>query len=89
MKPTENQPHNFESKNSLFSPSNTIAVYTVLRILFAMRARLGLEAMLEYTGKYLESIEHSNPKIECAVTKALCLMDVGKIYGDIVRHDKM
>lgn len=70
---------------SIFSPQNLITIYTALRILDAMRQQLGLEAMLEYMAKYLTLIEKDNPPLKAAVTQALKLMKVERIYQDAVR----
>ena len=71
-----------------FSASNTIAVYTVLCLLLKMRANLGLEAMLEYIGKYLAAVEEQSPKLKEAVAKALKIVNIEKIYLDVVRYEK-
>ena len=63
-------------------PSHSIAVYTVLRVLCRMRTQLGLEAMLEYLDKYLETVEAHNPQLKEAVVKALEVMSVEKMYGE-------
>ena len=67
---------------SLFTPENIIVVYTVLSILIKMKDSLGMEAMLEYIGRYLSIIEKNNPKFKTAVKEALSLMSVEKIYKD-------
>ena len=69
------------SDNNIFSsPRSTIALYTSLRILLAMRKDLGLEAMLEYLERHVESMERNNIQMKCAVTKALRFIDTKKIY---------
>ena len=82
-------PHNsFEKpQRLLYAPKNTIAIYTVLRSLLKMRKVLGLEAMLEYVGKYLEIIEKSNPVIKSAVEKALTMISVEKMYDEIFKKN--
>ncbi|HOD12133.1 MAG TPA: hypothetical protein PLO93_04645 [Candidatus Omnitrophota bacterium] len=70
------------SKNIFFRTQNIVVIYTALRILLAMQKQLGLEAMLEYRGQYLRSIESSNPLLKHAVTRALSLIDVEKIYRE-------
>lgn len=60
--------------------TDSIAVYTKLSILIKMRQELGLEAMLEYLDAYVHSIEASNPELKRAVTKALTLISVRRIY---------
>lgn len=66
-------------------PSHSIAVYTVLRVLCRMRARLGLEAMLEYLEKYVAMIEDHNPKLEGAVNEALAVISVEKMYWEAIK----
>ena len=65
-----------------FLPQNSIPTYTVLCVLGKMKHELGLEAMLEYTEKYLEIIDNHNPRLKAAVAKALSMMSVEKIYAD-------
>ena len=77
-----------KSTDTLFSPKNIIVVYTALSILLKMRSDLGLEAMLEYMGKYLSAIETHNPQMKCAVIKVLTLISVEKIYLDAIRNEK-
>ena len=76
-----------QSKNIFFRTQNIVIIYTALRILLAMQKQLGLEAMLEYRGKYLQSIEGSNPLLKHAVTRALSLIDVEKIYKEAFTHE--
>ena len=83
--PSPNHTHN---PKLLFKPSNMIVVYTTLKILNAMRSQLGLEAMLEYIDKYLFLTERDNPRLKTAVTQALTLMSVEKIYRDAVHSSK-
>ncbi len=66
-------------------PPHSIAVYTVLRILWRMRKQLGLEAMLEYLEKYMAAIENHNPQLENAVHEALSLLDVERMYKEAVK----
>lgn len=79
---TPHDPH--KAADHFFSPDNMIAVYTVLRILLKMRQHFGLEAMLEYKEKYLESFESKNPEVKTAVTRAIVMMNIEKIYGEII-----
>ena len=74
--------------NILTSSHNTVAIYTVLSILVKMKTSLGLEAMLEYIGKYLEIIEQTHPKIKSAVSQALGLMSINKIYKEAMSNEK-
>ena len=53
-----------------------------------MHRTLGLEAMLEYTGKYISIMEERDPVLEPAVSKALCLMSIEKIYKEAFIHEK-
>lgn len=71
--------------NIFTSSANSISIYTVLCILRRMKEELGLEAMLEYYGKYLEIIETHNPELKSAVNKALALMSVEKMYKDAMK----
>ena len=81
---------NFHHNTSIpiFTPGATVGIYTVLTILQLMKSQLGLEAMLEYTSRYLTIIEKHNPKVKMAVTKALTLVSVEAIYRDAMRDDK-
>jgi hypothetical protein len=72
----------------VFSPHNLVTIYTTIRILEAMRKQLGLEAMLEYIEKYLTLIEKDNPQLQTAVTQALTLMKVERLYRDTVRGNE-
>ena len=62
--------------------ANSVAVYTVFCILRGMRAQLCLEAMLEYMEEYLAIIEKNNPLLKQAVSKALSMISIKKIYED-------
>jgi len=75
-----------EGKASLFdSPVNTLAVYTILKMLIKMRSHLGLEAMLCYIEKYLAILEENNPEVRTAVLKALSFVSVEKIYLEAMK----
>ena len=65
--------------------ANSIAIYTVLCILRRMKREVGLEAMLEYLDKYLGAIETYNPRLKQAVTKALGMMSVEKMYREAMK----
>ncbi len=69
----------------LMNPGNMIAVYTVLGILKEMRRQLGLEAMLEYMDRYVSAIEDRNPELKQAVTKAITMMKVEKMYREAMK----
>jgi len=71
----------------LFNPGSLVTIYTALQILLAIRRHLGLEAMLEYMTKYSELVEKNNPRLKSAVTQALAVMSVEKIYGDAIREE--
>lgn len=70
------------SENFFLSPNNMIAIYTVLSILVKMERQLGLEAMLEYIRKYLETIDRQNPEFKSAVSRAIEMMSIEKIYKE-------
>jgi len=74
-------------KSILFRTQNIVIIYTALRILLAMQKQLGLEAMLEYHCKYLKIVESGNPLLKHAVTRALSLIDVEKIYKETFPHE--
>ena len=71
-----------KTENMFLSSNNMIAIYTVLSILLRMRQRLGLEAMLEYIKRYLETIEKREPSIKDAVSQAVDLISIEKIYKE-------
>lgn len=75
------------SENIFFRTQNIVIIYTALRILLAMQKQLGLEAMLEYRGKYLQSVDSNNPLLKHAVTRALSLIDVEKIYKEVFHRE--
>ena len=47
-----------------------------------MKRQLGLEAMHDYLDSYIKIVDQNNPKLCSAVTKALSLMSVEKMYKD-------
>jgi len=67
------------------STENIIAIYTVLSVLLKMRSILGLEAMIDYIDKYLQTIAAHNPEMKRAVNSALKFINVKKIYEDAMR----
>ena len=67
---------------------NSIAIYTVLSILIKMKNTLGLEATLEYVEKYLHTIEKHNPQVKDAVSHAVQLISVEKIYKEAMHCEK-
>jgi len=75
---------NQKSTKPLFSRTNMIVIYTAFCVLARMRQTLGLEAMLEYIEKYRGAIEQCNPKMKAAVTRALTLINVEKVYNDVL-----
>ena len=66
----------------------SVATYTMLCVLKKMRDQMGLEAMIEYLEKYLETIELNNPKLKLAVREALTMLNVEKIFKDAWIWDK-
>ena len=78
----EIDPTNKKFQYSLLSPTNIIAVYTILSVFVKMKQNLGLEAMLEYLDRYIEMLGKDNPQMKGAVEQALRLIDVGKIYRE-------
>ena len=70
------------------SGSNTIAVYTALRILMEMRRQLGFEAMVEYIERYLGTVETFTPEMKSAVTKALLVINIKTLYADFRPYEK-
>ena len=73
-----------QKSKELFNGGQTVVIYTVLSILNRMRQTLGLEVMLEYIETYLQLTARREPEIKNAVTKALNLMNVEKIYREAV-----
>ena len=71
-----------DASENFLSNSNIIAIYTILSILLKMRDQLGLEAMLEYVQNYLRILETHNPRFKMAVSKAITLINVEKVYKD-------
>ena len=67
---------------------NSIAIYTAMRILRSMKKELGIEAMHDYLDGYVRTVDQHNPKLSLAVTKALSLINVEKIYKDACCGDK-
>ena len=83
-KPTDTSP---QCHSLLFPPEHAVAFYTFLSILLKMKKDLGLEAMLEYMGKYLATIECHNPKVATAVGKALSVIPVEIIFNELNKYD--
>ena len=63
-------------------PTQSVPVYTVLKILLKMKKELGLEVMLDYMDYYLKIIEAHNPDVKKAVEDALAMINVEKIYKE-------
>lgn len=78
----ETAPQNTAFPNFFTSKDNQIAIYTSMCILRKMKRQLGIGAMHEYLDHYLKVIDLNNPKLGFAVTKALTLMSVEKMYKD-------
>lgn len=72
----------------IFSGSNVIAIYTALRILKLMQKTLGIEAMLEYLEKSVNYIAQTHPDIASATEEILKIVDLEKIYSEILDNDK-
>ena len=72
----------------LLDHDNTMAIYTVLRILMRLKDQLGIEAMLEYIKQYLALIDRNNPEIDGAVSYVLSRLSVEKLYGDAMHGTK-
>ena len=90
MKPNNQcrfKPSNFPQKFPpiLISSSNSLAVFTVICILRRMKTQLGLEAMLEYTQKYLEAVEQRNPRLKYAVAEIISGLSMEKIYKEAMK----
>lgn len=86
----QNEPlqHHPRINTPLVNPNNLVTVYTISRILLTMRLKLGLEAMVEYLDRSVDLLERENPRLESAVTQALAIMNVEKIYKDAVKTDE-
>jgi len=66
----------------LANSSSAIAIYTMLCVLGKMKRKIGLEAMLEFSQKYMDLIERRNPKIKHAIAKTLTSIDIEEIYKE-------
>ena len=75
------------SSSWIFPQDHAVAVYSAFSILNEMRKELGLEAMLEYMGRYRRIVESYNPKMKSAVGQALTLMSVKKIYHEAASYE--
>lgn len=86
---SNSDPRKIDSKASenFLSNSNLVALYTTLMVLNRIKAEIGLEAMLEYLDKYLLTIETHNPRFKSAVLKALSLINIEKIYKDMMLNE--
>lgn len=78
-----------KSSSLIFPQDHAVAVYTAFSILNEMKNELGLEAMLEYMGKYVQIVESHNPKIKSAVDQALTHMSVEKIYNEAASYERL
>lgn len=67
---------------------NSVAIYTTFKITQEMRKKLGVEAMLEYVDNYCLIIEEFNPQVKTAVSRALSLIDVNRIYDTTLKNKK-
>jgi hypothetical protein len=88
-----------DSKNQTKSPpgklplpfltqENLIIIYTMMAVIQKMRARLGLEAMLQYIDCYMAQIGQHNPCLKDAVEQVLQLIEVEKLYRDMCVDEK-
>lgn len=68
---------------------NVVAIFTAMCILRSMKHELGIEAMHEYLDGYIHGVSKNNPKLSFAVSKALSLMSVEKMYRDACYGDKV
>lgn len=59
-----------------------LAIYTALRLLLKMKSTLGLEAMLIYISNYIRIIERFYPELKNAVSRAVDLISIEKIYKE-------
>ena len=75
------------SHPEVFPQEHIIPIYIGLSVLNKMKLELGLEAMLEYMNKYLQIVDEYNPKLQYAVSQALKMISVEKIYHEAT-HDK-
>ena len=87
MEPNEQYHFKFSKSPKKFphmfnDSAHSITVYTVFCILRGMRTQLCLEAMLEYMEEYLAAVEVNNPLLKEAVSKALAMINIKKIYKD-------
>ncbi len=86
--PNEKVPEvSFPNDTPIFLKNNAVALYTVLAILLQIKSKVGLEAMLEYIEHYQKLIERYNPDFKEAVSGALELIDVEKMYRDIRKNE--
>lgn len=69
----------------LKSSGNTLAIYTVARILMRMRREVGLEAMLEYIAAYIRTIDAHNAPLTKAADQAVAHLNIEKVYQDGIR----
>ena len=57
----------------------------ILFIFQKMRRQLGLDATLEYTEKYMESVELKNPRMKDLVCRYLENVDIEQMYEEVIR----
>ena len=74
--------------HSYLNSRNLISIYTIFHVLLKIRKEVGLEAMLDYIDKYLSLITTHNPRLKLAVTKAISLMNIEKMYKDVMCDDE-
>ncbi len=72
-------------KKNIFSPNESIAVYTVLFVLSQMKETLGLEVMLEYADRYIKIVEERHPQLKKALLTSLQSTSIEQLYEKILR----
>ena len=67
---------------------HTIAVYTTMRTLRAIRNQLGLEAMLEFIERYTAAIETVEPLVAETAAEVLAEYQIEKVYQGVLDFKK-
>ena len=68
---------------NLFTKTELIAVYTMMRVLKKMRKELGLEACIEYIDKFIAIIGKDSSNLNKAVEYILRNIDIKNIYQEM------
>lgn len=71
-------------KNSRLPLSQSVEVYTILRVLKQIKKELGLEAMVDFHASYIEQIDRYNPHLVKAVDHAIRILDTKRVYRALV-----